>query len=614
MSVCLERLRRCSIALFALLTAAPLPVQAQGWFADRADNAISNVDAITAGFRNELRRDLERAGVRPGPLPVPSETELKAVQELRPWWQSTVTKSLAEDGRAVPVSLAFMYDSAIINAAQLRVFGDLPAIRDTAEDEVAGRYVPRGFVEGRVEDRADPTDNLATTRGSDRLKRRERAVEFGLRQRVITGGEVTLGQRFSNTWTNSTDFDPANQTRARTFVTLVQPLLRESGTDYVRSIHEVARVDARVAQSEFRRQAENHLLEVARAYWTLHLSRATFLQLERLVDEVVPLVDQLEGRQGLDTDDLLLSRARAALATRTADLQRARAAIRNAEARLRGLVNDPRFSQQDIAELMPADAPLDRYEPITLATVLERAIAFRPEVQQIYLQHRAAVLREGQAQIEALPRLDMVLEGSLGGRGVGDDEFRDSLDDTGDGASRPSGLVGLRFEVPLQQDDLAVRRTRRRLETRQVESQGRATLATIVTESEVTLNEYNVAFREVAARSLALDAAKTQLDIETELWRQGIGTALSDPDGTLARLLSAQERLTEAEGRLATAQVDFTLAFLALSRVQGTFSSLENLDFRRIEDAARGPSYVVRRIPGAGGSPSTPQPPLGGTP
>jgi hypothetical protein len=31
----------------------------------------------------------------------------------------------------VPVSLAFLYDSALINAAQLRVFGDLPAIRET---------------------------------------------------------------------------------------------------------------------------------------------------------------------------------------------------------------------------------------------------------------------------------------------------------------------------------------------------------------------------------------------------------------------------------------------------------------------------------------------------
>lgn len=184
-------------------------------------------------------------------------------------------------------------------------------------------------------------------------------------------------------------------------------------------------LNSRVAQSEFR-QAESHLLEVARAYWTLELARATYLQRERLVGAVRPLVGQLGARTGLDADALLLNRARAALATREADQLRTRAAIRNAEARLRGLVNDPRFGQQGIGELMPSDA-LSRYEP--LSTVLERAIAFRPEVQQIYLQHRAAVLREGQAQVEALPRFDMVLEGNLGGRGLDTNQYGQAMRD-----------------------------------------------------------------------------------------------------------------------------------------------------------------------------------------
>jgi outer membrane protein TolC len=572
----------------------PAPALAQGWISDRTSNAIGNADAITARFRNELRQEMDRAGLRPAPLPAPSAAEQAAVRGVRPWWQGQQARPIEQGSRAVPVSLAFMYDSAIINSAQMRVFGDLPAIRDTAEPEVAGRFVPRGFVEGRVEDINDPTRSLANTRGSTRLLTRERAIEAGVRQRIITGGEVTVGQRFSNFSTNSTDYDPQNQTRARTFVTLVQPLLRDSGTAYVRSIHEVARVDARVAQSEFRRQAENHLLEVARAYWTLQLARVTYLQRERLVTAVRPISGQLEARTGIDADAVLVNRSRAALATREADQLRARAAIRNAEARLRGLVNDPRFSQQGIGELMPSDTPLDRYEPITLSTVLERAIAFRPEVQQIYLQHRASVLREGQAQVEALPRFDMVLEGNLGGRGLSTNQYRDSLRDYND-FSRPGGLLGFRLEVPLQTDDLAARRDRRRLETRQVESQGRATLATIVAESEVTLNEYNVAFREVAARALALRAAQTELNIQGERWRQGVGTSGATAASTLDLLLGAQERVADAEERLATAQVAFTLSFLALSRVQGTFSSLESLDVRRIEDAARGPTYVIRR-------------------
>jgi outer membrane protein TolC len=592
--------------LVALL--APAPVVAQGWFTDRTNNAISNVDAITARYRTELRNELDRAGVRPQPLPGPSNAEVSAVRGLRPWWQIEQVKPLDGQGRAVPVSLAFMYDSAILYSAQMRVFGDLPAIRDTAEAEVAGRFTPRAFAEGRMESVNDPTRSRVNTLGSERLLRRGTAAEAGLRQRIITGGEASIGQRFTNFTTNSTDYLPSAQTVAQSFITLVQPLLRDSGTAYVRSIHEVARVDARVAQSEFRRQAENHLLEVARAYWTLQLARAGYLQRQRLVAAVRPMVGQMEGRRGIDADALLLSRARTALISREADLLRTQAGIRNAEARLRGLVNDPRFGSQGISELMPSDPPLDRYEPITLPTVLERAIAFRPEVQQLYLQHRAAVLREGQAQIEALPRFDMVLEGNLGGRGLNQWQYGEAFTNYNN-LQRPGGLLGLRLEVPLQSDDLAARRDRRRLETRQVESQGRATLATIVAESEVTLNEYNVAFREVAMRAQAMRAAQAELNIQSERWRQGVGTTGVTAAATLELLLGAQDRLAEAEEALATAQVSYTLAFLVLSRVQGTFSSLEQLDVRRIDDAARGPSYVIRRESAAGGRPAQPPQP-----
>ena len=602
----MTRIRMLPILLVA---ATPLPATAQGWFSDRFNNAISNVDQITARYRNDLREEFERAGVRPPPLPAPSQAEQAAVRNLRPWWQQASVRPLEQGGRAIPVSLAYMYDSAILYSAQLRVFGDLPAIRDTQEAEVAGRFVPRGFAEGRAGQVNDPTRSLANTLGSDRLLRNETASEFGLRQRVITGGEVSMGQRFVNFSTNSVDYIPQRQTVAQSFVTIVQPLLRDSGTAYVRSIHEVARVDARVAQSEFRRQAENHLLEVARAYWTLHLARVSLLVKERLVSAVRPIAAQLEARRAIDADGLLLNRARTALATREADVLRARAGVRNAEVRLRGLVNDPRFGQQGITELMPSDPPLDRYEPIGLTTVLERAIALRPEVHQLYLQHRAAVLREGQAQVEALPRFDMVIEGNLGGRGLNRYQYGQAFDNYNN-LSRPGGAVGLRLEVPLQSDDLAARLDRRRLETRQVESQGRATLATIVAESEVTLNEYNVAFREVAARALAMRAAQTEVGIQTERFRQGIGGGLAGATA-LDLLLQAQERLADAEERVAAAQVGFTLAFLVLARVQGTFTSIEQLDVRKIDDAARGPTYVLQRTSAAEGRPAQPAPRTG---
>ncbi len=157
-------------------------------------------------------------------------------------------------------------------------------------------------------------------------------------------------------------------------------------------------------------------------------------------------------------------------------------------------------------------------------------------------------------------------------------------------------LFGLRFEVPLQSDDSKARLSRRKLETRQAENQGFATLSTIVAEAELALNEYEVAWREVGARALALKAANTDLNLEQERWQQGVGGALGEAAiNGLERLLSAQDRLADAEERLVLAQTTFTVAFLTLQRVQGTFTAVQRIDIMRVDDAARGPAYIARR-------------------
>jgi outer membrane protein TolC len=599
------------LSLAALLVLACGPAAAQGWFTDRTNNAIVNADQIGARFREQISAELERVNRRAAQPPRPSNSEIQAMRTADRWWLRQPPRGTGEGGTPIRLSLAYLYDSALLNSAQIRVFGDLPAIRENVEREVAGRYTPRAYAEGRYEELNDPTRNRANTRGGERLLQREQGVEFGVRQRIVTGGEITIGQRFFNISTNSTDYAPNNQSRARTFVTIVQPVLRDSGVAYTRSLHEVARLDARVAQAEFRRQTESHLLDIARAYWGLQLARAAHAQRQRAAANIGALVGQIEGRSELDADPLLLSRARTALSLRQADLLRSLAAMRNAEARIRGLVNDPRFEAAGAGELLPTDATLAIYEPIALQAVLERAVALRPEVQQLFLSHRAAVLREGQAQIEALPRFDIVLEGNYGGRGLDTWQWGEAWRDTGRNTNRLGGVIGMRIEVPLGGDDLRARLDRRRLETRQIESQGRATLATIIAEAEVTLNEYNVAYREMAARAGAMRSAARDLAIETERWEQGLAGGRGEgAANALERRLAAQERLTDAEERLATAEVTFTLAFLALQRVQGTFTSLQSLEMARVDDAARGPSYVFRRDPTGptARQPSPPQP------
>ena len=127
----------------------------------------------------------------------------------------------------------------------------------------------------------------------------------------------------------------------------------------------------------------------------------------------------------------------------------------------------------------------------------------------------------------------------------------------------------------------------------------------MIAEAEVSLNEYNVAFREMALRAGSMRSSSRDLAIETERWRQGVAGGRGEgAANALERLLAAQDRLTDAEERLVAAEVGYSLAFLALQRVQGTFTSVHNLEMQRIDDAARGPAFVFRRTAGPERPPS----------
>ena len=220
-----------AVSVFLVACVGASPAMAQGWISDRTNNAIMNVDSVAMRFREQINAEIAQINRRPAAVPAPTRAELDAMRTADRWWVQRIVAPIDSEGRPIRASLAFLYDSAIINSAQIRVFGDLPAIRETLEREVQGRYVPRAYGEGRYEEMNDPTRSLANTRGSERLLQREQAVEFGVRQRTVTNGEVLIGQRFLNVSTNSTDFSPSNQTRARSFITIVQPLLRDSGVN-----------------------------------------------------------------------------------------------------------------------------------------------------------------------------------------------------------------------------------------------------------------------------------------------------------------------------------------------------------------------------------------------
>ncbi|MEM1341328.1 MAG: TolC family protein [Pseudomonadota bacterium] len=479
-----------------------------------------------------------------------------------------------QPGRAF--SLPDTIDLVIDSSYQIGAFGDLPAIRGTAIQEARGRFVPEFFAEVSVEEIDDVATSPAIAGGADRVLTDETDAEFGVRSRLITGGEISLSQRLTVTDTNRTTFIPGEQTRSETALTYVQPLLRDSGYTYNDAPRRIANMDTQIAIEEFHRQSEAHLLEVERAYWNLYVARAVYIQATHLASHGNQIAGQIGDRQGIDADPVLVNRARATAQRWRADLVRAQAAVENAEFRMAALVNDPRYGPANV-ELVPSSSPNGALPILSSADTIEDILIHRPELQQAILQYEAALLREGIAANQSLPELDLVLEARMSGGADGDDisgAFDNQSGNTG-------SLVGLKFSVPLGYDERDARYHRRRIETVQQERQVLAAIATVLLEVDVAANEYIVACNDLIAQRNALLAAQRDTQTLQNRFNEGVGEAGID---LLSALLSSYENLQNAEEDVAMARATREISAANLARARGVLLARWGLSIELDQD------------------------------
>jgi len=500
--------------------------------------------------------------------------------DFSPWWIKGQRNTLGDGDRSTGVSLEGLYVRAINHSTQIKVFSDLPLIRETGITEAAGAFDTNSFLETRFDHRNEPVGNVLTTGNSSRFKQDEWAVEGGLRKRLITGTEVTLKQELSRIDNNSIYFTPNPQTRATLSLQVVQPLLRGAGMAYNRSIMQIARLDSEVAMHEFVRQSESHLLEIARTYWALYAARVTYLQKAKLIDETARITDELKARQKVDAQKSQLFRAESALADRRAALIRSEAAVRNAQDRLKALTSDPSLTGEAYVEIIPNDRLVLSNQGADAQSAARAAMEHRPEIQQAFLQLRAASIRENMSKNELMPELNLVLSGTLGG-----------LDNDYGGAygrewntGGPGYGAALVFSYPLENHAAKARYERRRIEMRQQINQLKTTIDTVMLEVKVSAREVNTSWREMQAKYAAVEAFTN--DVATLEARRSMFT-LDDNTQMSAymdTLLDSQDRRALAEEDFIRAAANYQVALVNMQRAKGRLLAYEDVNVVRDVD------------------------------
>lgn len=505
------------------------------------------------------------------------ETEAKMPEDFAPWWIRGQRNTIGETGHAQRLTIDELYARALRHSSQIRVFSDLPLIRETGIEEARGAFDTNAYLQGKFDRTNDPVGSTLTTGGSSRFKQDDWSFEAGVKKKMITGAEISVSQTLSRTDNNSIYFVPNPQANAKLAVSVVQPLLKGAGVGYNRAIIQIARLDSDIAMQEFIRQSESHLLEITRTYWALYAARVTYLQKARLVADTAWITEELRARQKIDAGRSQLFRAESALASRRSDLVRTEAAIRNAQDRLKALTSDPSLLDNPDAELIPNDRLVLNRTAFDGEASAHAALESRPEINQAFLQLRAATLREQMSRNEVMPELNVVLQGSLGGL---DDGNYGSAYGREYSTGSPGWGAGIVLSFPLENQIARARLERRKLELRQQLDQVRTTIDTVLLEVKISAREVGTAYRETQAKYAAVKAFTE--DLETLEARRSLEAVGEDRQAVyLDTVLDSQDRRAIAEEEFIRAGANYQVAIVNLERAKGRLLSYSDVSMVR---------------------------------
>lgn len=524
------------------------------------------------------------AGLSPIELPGQTDFSLSEAKEIveadsgvrasvkDPWWRKTIVESLDPKAERIETDLALLLQMAMEHSAKISVARHLSEIRQTSVTEALADFDWTSFVDSNWKDASDPVGSSLTVGGTgSRFRDHHLTVDAGLKRKLQSGGTIDLTQKIGHQDTNSNFFIPANQATSRIVLGFTQPLLQGNGRQYNTSLITIANIDVDSANEEFRRQLQTHLMEVTRGYWSLYLERASLAQKIRLYRRTREIHDQIKARLKIDAQRSQYAAVSAALESRRSDLIRAIASVKNAETKIRSLVNLEQWHRPDMLEFIPVEHPTTLELKSSLPDEIETAFANRPEIRSALNSIHSASIRLDLAQNEILPKLNLVMQTYVAGlRGNSDlgnaflDQFR---------VGEPGYSIGLQYEMALGRRAARARATRRELEISQLQEEYRNTLELVRAEVEVAYRELNTSYRELIAKNRAREAAEQEAKTLEVRWRNQVDRVAAGL--TLESLLQSQQRVSQAEFEFSKAQLTYNLAMINLRHATGTLLAIE---------------------------------------
>ncbi|HEX7830997.1 MAG TPA: TolC family protein [Thermoanaerobaculia bacterium] len=380
--------------------------------------------------------------------------------------------------------------------------------------------------------------------------RRGVSLDFGWNHFLPTGANYRLN--FDNSRGTSSGpgvtFSP-NYTTGLTFAAS-QPLMRDFGIDVNRRGINIARNTLGISRETFRDVLNDTALLVETAYLDLVYARRNV----EVVKETLFLardqsrITQIRIDVGASAPlDILQPRVQIAQTEET--LIRAVASVREAEDRLRQLMNLPQ-SEWD-RPIIPTDSFDYQAVNIDVAGAIERAYTQRPEVAADVLRTDNARINVLFAKNQVLPAVDFNIGYGLAGIAgrvlnpatgnpdptVPSTAYTDALESIFSN-DFPSWNVGLSFAMPLR--NIGARAAARQAELSLEESRTSQELTrqNIAVEVRNAARDVDASARAISAARAAREAAESNVDAERKRYENGMTTNF--------QVLQVQQQLSDA--------------------------------------------------------------------
>ena len=436
------------------------------------------------------------------------------------------------------------------------------------EEAEAGLYEVTAFTSVRkeVRNRQRTLDELQLAQSSTPLlDETGHTEEFGLRNRIETGGEVSLSAKSVSKTNNlipQTSFGVYDTERNGLItLTLKQPLLRNAGRTVTETDLRVAELERKAALEQLTQQTLKSSIDGLSLYWQLHRAQETVsLRKDALASSEALLTDTRSRVDAGRVPASALLEVQGAILNRKAEYARGQQALREAQSKL--------LTAMNVVWGEPAQASTapvwheGQTQPAFGSVSLEQMLSRWPPYQIALIRQEQAKIRLEYARNQMKPSLDFVLSYSATGM---DYRLKKAAVDTIRG-HYPDWFIGLNYEFPLSGN-------------RKAQQQFLAQADRLL-QADLEIEAINNAFaNDLAVREGELANAQSVLKLsrgEVELRERIFANEqqrIQMGSGSISNLIQRQSDLIDAKQRLLENVIRYEVAVAMWQYARGTLLS-----------------------------------------